>query len=509
MPHEPFPVIDIFAGPGGLGEGFSSYSNSTRFKIALSIEKDEVAHKTLFLRSFFRHFEKTDVPKQYYQYMRGESPLSDVLGAYPKQTAAAHIEAWCAQLGKVSNDTVAERINNALDGRKKWVLIGGPPCQAYSVVGRARMKGDPDFEDDERHYLYREYLRIIARHNPPIFVMENVKGILSSKIGGKKLFNRIHADLENPSAACRAGRPPKRYEIRLYRLYSLSTAIDQTANLENFDLSKFVVRCEDYGVPQARHRVILLGVRHDVQGMPSLLSSADRITAGDVLEGMPTIRSGISKNDSPEEWSETLLSVLNADWYKNGLDAALKKQIAEMLQAVVVPAAGRGAHFLSDCSPPRKLKQWLSDTNIGGICQHQSRSHMKSDIHRYLFAASFATIHSRTPTLSDFPDELLPLHKNVKDALEHGTFKDRFRVQLFSKVSSTVTCHIAKDGHYFIHPDAKQCRSLTVREAARLQTFPDNYFFEGNRSQQYQQVGNAVPPYLARDIAGVVAKLLE
>ena len=131
---------------------------------------------------------------------------------------------------------------------------------------------------------------------------------------------------------------------------------------------------------------------------------------------------------------------------------------------------------------------------------------MRSDIHRYLFCASYAAESGTSPKIEHFPPLLLPDHVNVDE--EHVPFSDRFRVQLKNLPSTTVVSHISKDGHYYIHPDPSQCRSLTVREAARLQTFPDNYFFEGNRTEQYTQIGNAVPPFLARQIAEVVADFL-
>jgi DNA (cytosine-5)-methyltransferase 1 len=133
---------------------------------------------------------------------------------------------------------------------------------------------------------------------------------------------------------------------------------------------------------------------------------------------------------------------------------------------------------------------------------------MASDLHRYFFAACFARAHGRSPTLEDFPLELLPEHRNAEAGRKGEMFADRFRVQLPDRPSTTVTAHISKDGHYFIHPDPAQCRSLTVREAARLQTFPDSYHFEGPRTDQYHQVGNAVPPLLARQIAAVVHDVL-
>jgi DNA (cytosine-5)-methyltransferase 1 len=134
---------------------------------------------------------------------------------------------------------------------------------------------------------------------------------------------------------------------------------------------------------------------------------------------------------------------------------------------------------------------------------------MESDIERYLFAATFSLANQASPKLADFPKQILPAHKNVEEGRAGRMFSDRFRVQLPRRVSTTVTSHISKDGHYFIHYDPVQCRSLTVREAARLQTFPDNYHFEGPRTAQYHQVGNAVPPYLAVQIAEVIGDMLD
>jgi len=150
----------------------------------------------------------------------------------------------------------------------------------------------------------------------------------------------------------------------------------------------------------------------------------------------------------------------------------------------------------------------MTDRAGAVILNHSTRGHIVPDLERYLFASAFAETTDSSPRLSDFPEALLPKHENVSRALGYGLFSDRFRVQVARQPSTTITSHISKDGHYYIHYDPSQCRSLTVREAARLQTFPDDYFFCGPRTSQYQQVGNAVPPALARRIAGVVARLL-
>ena len=165
--------------------------------------------------------------------------------------------------------------------------------------------------------------------------------------------------------------------------------------------------------------------------------------------------------------------------------------------------------FLASKDIPKYLKGWFFDRRLDGVCNHNSRSHMAKDFERYFYASCYFKWKKISPKLKNFPGDLLPEHKNAKRAAEKGSlFEDRFRVQNEKGVSTTITSHLSKDGHYFIHPDPGQCRALTVREAARLQTFPDNYFFEGNRTQQYVQVGNAVPPWLANQIAKIVSGLL-
>ncbi|MDA0595725.1 MAG: DNA cytosine methyltransferase, partial [Chloroflexi bacterium] len=164
-----------------------------------------------------------------------------------------------------------------------------------------------------------------------------------------------------------------------------------------------------------------------------------------------------------------------------------------------------GSDYLSySGAPAYNPENWYRNGSQQGISNHQSRSHIWGDLHRYLFASSFAEEEGESPTLKDFPVSLMPAHKNAVESAKIGKFTDRFRVQVKGRPATTITSHISKDGHYFIHYDPLQCRSLTVREAARIQTFPDDYHFEGPRTEQYKQVGNAVPPFLAFQIAELV-----
>ena len=266
MSSSPFKVIDVFAGPGGLGEGFSALGYDTGkspFKLALSIEKDPSAHSTLMLRSFYRQFNPNDIPQEYWSYAKGSIPRQELFDLYPAQLRAAAKEAQCLELGLTPHKEVKKLIQNRLDGSDKWVLVGGPPCQAYSLVGRARMRNtNPDFENDVRHFLYREYLRIIADHQPPVFVMENVKGMLSAQHSGKKIIGNILEDLREPDMAV-SGRSTGLG----YRLFSL---VDDS-HPEQCEPEAFLVEAEKYGIPQARHRVLILGIRKDINITPEIL----------------------------------------------------------------------------------------------------------------------------------------------------------------------------------------------------------------------------------------------
>jgi DNA (cytosine-5)-methyltransferase 1 len=517
MNNKIIPVIDLFAGPGGLGEGFSSLLNekgNNFFKIVLSIEKDTFAHQTLELRSFFRQFKKENVPDEYYKHLRGEIDREKLFAQYEDEAKKAKEEALQIELGKPEFENVIdEKITDALKNTQNWLLIGGPPCQAYSLVGRSRKQQKEGLDQaDEKVYLYRAYYRILAKFNPPVFIMENVKGLLSSKVKGEEglLFNQILSDLRNPAKAYKElnGKSNKFLNSKGYRIYSIVKHSEHDGLFENepnFDPNDFIIKCEAYGIPQQRHRVILLGIREDIMLQPDILEKKSKVNIENVINGLPRLRGGISKsNDSKEEWKNLINDFLNNEYIEK-IETDVLEEIKSVIKNIKPPQKDRGDEFIVCKTELDYEKDWFLDHKITGVCNHSTRAHIKDDLYRYLFASCYSKVKGQSPKLDNFPNKLLPKHRNAKT----GKFEDRFRVQVFGEPARTITSHISKDGHYYIHPDPTQCRSLTVREAARIQTFPDNYFFCGPRTSQYQQVGNAVPPLLAKQVAEVVLKIFN
>ena len=525
MKKQQINIIDLFAGPGGLGEGFSSFTDSDGerpFQIRMSVEKESSAHRTLTLRAMFRKLREQGDTTAYFDYVEGRISKESLIEQHPAEWAEA-IRETMGQPTALGDDN--ERIHKRLNALKKehkgepWIVIGGPPCQAYSLVGRARNMGIKgyDAKEDHRHFLYKEYLQVLSIIEPDVFVMENVKGILSSKVDGELIFPKILSDLENPASVVENRKNGKSYRIFSFVKAPDSEDLVSTGYSNHHD---FIIRAEAYGVPQTRHRVILLGISEEIlnTSAPKQLKPTQQVHIDNILSGLPALRSKLSKQaDSGEAWHEVVeqnfqlaRNELRSNASYKGVLGAMRTSLSGLRSDAPTKATVYGKPAISK-DTPQTLKRWLTSEKPGKVLNHEARGHMNSDLGRYLFSACWALpdIHGESerpfPKSEDYPECLAPNHANWKT----GKFADRFRVQRYGRPATTVTSHISKDGHYFIHPDPAQCRSLTVREAARIQTFPDNYFFEGNRTEQYVQVGNAVPPYLAVQLAKIVAYLVK
>lgn len=488
-----FRTIDLFAGPGGLAEGFSSSTGPAEFKIDLSVEMDSAAFATLRLRSFYRNLDPSD-RQDYVDFANGELSLEEVARRHRSAWEQAEAETAMLELGKPDDDRKLDaRLGKLLeDDTDNFVVIGGPPCQAYSLVGRSRNAGIVGYapEKDRRHFLFREYIRILDKVRPRAFVMENVKGILSSSVSGGRIFELIRRDLAN------AAGPDS------YHLFSLSPDPNR---------SGYLLRAEEHGVPQTRHRVIILGLRHDVAANLDekeirLPKAMEEVSVEDAIGDLPDLRSGLSRGeDSFARWKEAAAGAFAAAADAAPEGSGLRRRLVQHQETILRRKdLARSSKTYGD-TPPSEYAKTLRDERLVRPPNHETRGHMISDLARYAFCSTFAELAGRPPSSRDFPEALAPDHMSWNS----GKFADRFKVQVWDRPSSTVTSHISKDGHYFIHPDPTQCRSLTVREAARLQSFPDDYVFLGNRTSQYVQVGNAVPPVLARKIARVLGQLLS
>ena len=512
--NDPIPVVDLFSGPGGLAEGFTALKDlggQPRFNVVLSVEMEPTAHRTLRLRSFLRKF-RSGYPPEYYGFLNGALTQEPDWGnLYSREWQEASDETRCLKLGTLeASSFLRQRIAKirAVHGGRT-VLLGGPPCQSYSVAGRARNAGNAHYDPacDERQSLYLEYAKVLRHLQPAVAVMENVRGMLSAKHDGRPIFSGVMNSLMHAGGEDR------------YRLYSLASPHAGRSWGDGLNPENFLVRSEEHGVPQKRHRVFVICVRRDIAtALPSGLLPALELhgatpSVHDVIGAMPMLRSRLSKNDENRSWQQALIEAhrLNhrympvmlpemAREFRLALDRALDSTTGTAPPHREVQGA---TGFPNTC--PSKLRDQIFDPNLTRLPNNETRGHISGDLARYLYAASYAWAFRRSPRARDFPRQLAANHRSWNT----GKFDDRFRVQLRDHPSTTITSHISKDGHYFIHFDPAQCRSLTVREAARLQTFPDNYFFHGGRTQQYVQVGNAVPPYLARQIAHQLWSMLE
>ena len=522
-------VVDLFAGAGGLGEGFSRAG----FDNVLSCEAEAIFTKTLKLRHFARYSSQESFHEDYYRFLAGELELDILYERHPEAASKASASSLEYTLGsETKNKTFHKRLRQQV-GEQEFGLLGGPPCQAYSLAGRSRRLGSKgtkreqnkraaEFYKDEKHALYLNYLEAVAFHRPAFFLMENVKGLLSAKKADDaeqgSVFRDILEGLSKPAdtlGTLGVGEDDRGHNLVPveYKLMPLAPSDELfDYSLSSPSPSDFVINAKDFGVPQSRERVFILGIREDVDIKSFELQKSSTLTVWDTIGHLPRLRSGLSKSeDSFEKWLRSI-ETNSKTFFAGSKHLSALTEVLAGLQALNEPLQRSSHDGVSNppAKPSTELEKFLADKLLRHWTQHETRGHLESDIVRYLYCALAAEELGRSPTLKDWDGNLKkmrPNHQNIEmnaNGLKTNTHLDRFRVQVAEQPSSTITSHISKDGHYFIHPDPMQARSLTVREAARLQTFPDNYFFCGPRTEQYIQVGNAVPPYLAYRIASAI-----
>jgi DNA (cytosine-5)-methyltransferase 1 len=439
-------VVDLFAGCGGLSEGFKQAG----FEILAQVEMDKWACQTLITRHIYYELRKIRKNRAYKNYLKGNISQEEILSENPSIQELVRHRVIRAQFGKEKTDDILNKIEESarIHGASRChVLLGGPPCQPYSLIGRSR---DPfRMSNDERHFLYTYYLEILERLQPDFFVYENVPGLFTAKAKEKDVFRKILSDFSS-----------------LHPAYEITPPLIEVSD----DPGSYVLNAADFHVPQSRKRLVLIGYRKplesknpEIRSLFTLLQKKGirnrgkgHLTVEDAISDLPSLRPGEG----------------NDGWF--------------------------GFYVQSDTV---KNYQMRMRQGSAGVSNHRARTHMAADLRRYRFFIEHQRNGNGAANLIDLMNErpdLTPEHR-TKDK-----FLDRFKVQWWSKPASTITAHICKDGHYYIHPDIDQCRSFTVREAARCQSFPDNFKFEGPRTEQFKQVGNAVPPMLAFAIARVL-----
>jgi DNA (cytosine-5)-methyltransferase 1 len=411
--------IDLFAGAGGLSEGFIRAG----YTPVAHIEMDEAACYTLKTRIAYHYLNSQSKYSIYIKYLKGEISRSDLYSHIPSKLLDSVIN---QPIGPESNREIHKRVEKLLGKRKVDLIIGGPPCQAYSLVGRARSENG--MEKDPRNFLYVQYAKYLERYKPKMFVFENVLGLKSA--GNGKYLQKMEDLFLN-----------KGYKMKLY-----------------------TVEANNFNVLQNRKRIIIIGWKLELSPqLPDLedIKSKSNFKVNDLLSDLPKVYAG-QGIDKYNSYSAQTNEYLKKSHIRNGIDI---------------------------------------------LTQHVARPHTEQDKEIYRIAVKQWNNEGTRLDYNTLPD-------NLKTHNNRTSFIDRFKVVAGDKqYTHTVVAHISKDGHYYIHPDIEQNRSITVREAARLQSFPDDYYFEGvkegaNRTAAFKQIGNAVPPLMAEKIADKIKTAL-
>jgi DNA (cytosine-5)-methyltransferase 1 len=406
-------VLDLFAGAGGLSEGFIAAG----CEIVAHIEMEKKACRTLVTRMVYHALLRKGKLDEYKNYVLGKVTLDSLIAKYGLEKERDSV--ICEKIGKDNYRRLIREVKKRLNGEQLDIIVGGPPCQAYSHIGRAR--DERRMKWDHRKFLYRYYVDFLKAFKPKIFVFENVPGLMSSGGG-----------------------------VYLKAMRKLMKQAGYKTDLR-------VVNAADFGVPQNRNRIILVGwnSKSKLKKYPDLPPVKRSYVVKDFLAGLPRLKAGTGK--------------------------PLVKKFQRR--------------------NPLLEKLGIASTKFGILMEHVARPNTKQDLEIY----RRAVLTKRKGKIMKY--DTLP--KRLKTHKNDAIFLDRFKVvDGNARGSHTIVAHVAKDGHFYIHPDLKQNRSLTVRETARLQTFPDNYKFEGERGPQFKQIGNAVPPMLSAVIAKELIKYI-
>lgn len=414
MNERKYKFIDLFAGAGGLSEGFVAQG---LFVPVAHVEMNRYATDTLKTRSCYYYLNENGQGAVYKKYLKGRITRDELYHSVPEGLLDTIIT---EEISSNTIDNLFETIDAIISEHEMGdidIIIGGPPCQAYSLLGRAvdakNMKKDP------RNYLYKHYIKFLNHYRPKAFVFENVPGILTAE-NGKRFLNIIGA---------------------------FRTA--------GYNVEYKILDAYDYGVIQQRRRIIIFGWRNDLQlHYPKPKKVKYRMTVNALFRDLSSLTPGQEDNH-----------------YVKPITAYLRK------------------------TGIRKPYDVLT--------LHMCRAHNQNDLDRYRrVIEAWNDGHARLKYF-ELPEELQTRENKT-------SFTDRYKVVAGDlPYAHTMIAHIGKDGHYFIHPDIDQCRSISVREAARIQSFPDDYYFEGSRLAKFTQIGNAVPPLMAKAIAESIAEMFE
>ena len=411
MKMKKYHFIDLFAGAGGLSEGFVRAG----FTPIAHVEMNKDACDTLRTRTAFHWLKTEGRVEEYYDYLKNKISRDELWAKVPEHLIKSVIN---TEISEETLPNIFKQIDTELGKKKVDVVSGGPPCQAYSVAGRVRK----DMTNDPRNHLYKHYVEFLKKYQPKMFVFENVPGILSANNG--------------------------------HYLELIFDAVREAG----YELDKKVLNAKDFGVLQDRKRVIIIGWKKDL------------------------------KIEYPE-------------FDKTEMEFEIAKHLFADLPKI---KSGQGSWGVSKYAG--KTNQYLETSGIrNGInftTQHVSRFNNENDLEIYKIAVNLWLNEGKRLNYAELPPRLIK-HNNTK------TFTNRFQVVNHKGVSHTVVAHICADGHYYIHPDIAQNRSITVREEARIQSFPDDYFFESSRTAAFKQIGNAVPVLMGEGIARTIKNLLK